>query len=253
MECVTHIYTVCDLSRCVRHASSAREVVNTQVERKRMGERENERERERTMQRERSPPKNAQIALETPRTSLITYISFKLPCFYWIKPLNNQQKRSSWRFKWDFSILRRDYDTILVKVMTIQPVPEKKWLKMAIGMPNETKSSMVVTGFFSKVPFEKRPELWPSRISFCILMTISSLIFSGTGYIKCPSCPLNTPPPRHPPKHCNALQHTATLGIVPRLNKVDHDIKCHSFSLNTPHPRHPPKREPQTPLVYSKS
>jgi hypothetical protein len=38
---------------------------------------------------------------------------------------------------------------------------------------------MVITGFFSKASFEKTHE--PSRISFCILMTNSSLIFSGTG------------------------------------------------------------------------
>jgi len=45
----------------------------------------------------------------------------------------------------------------------------------------KTKSSMVITGLLSNGSFEKRRELWPSRISFCIPMTISSLICSGTG------------------------------------------------------------------------
>jgi len=44
----------------------------------------------------------------------------------------------------------------------------------------KTKSSMFITGSFSNGSFEKRLQLSPSRISFCILITISSLIFSGT-------------------------------------------------------------------------
>ena len=40
---------------------------------------------------------------------------------------------------------------------------------------------MVITGFFSNGSFEKRSQLSQSRISFCIPMTISSLIFPGTG------------------------------------------------------------------------
>ena len=38
-------------------------------------------------------------------------------------------------------------------------------------------------GLFSNGSFEKRPELWPWRISICISTSISSLIFSGTGCI----------------------------------------------------------------------
>ena len=43
------------------------------------------------------------------------------------------------------------------------------------------KSSMVITGLFSKTSYEKKPELWPSKISFSISTTISSFSFSGTG------------------------------------------------------------------------
>jgi len=44
------------------------------------------------------------------------------------------------------------------------------------------KSFMVirVTGLFSNGSFEKRHELWPSRTSIAIPMTISSLMFLGT-------------------------------------------------------------------------
>ena len=42
---------------------------------------------------------------------------------------------------------------------------------------------MVITGFFSYGSFEKRLQLSPSRISFCIPMTISSLIFPRTGCV----------------------------------------------------------------------
>jgi len=45
----------------------------------------------------------------------------------------------------------------------------------------QTKSSMVITGFFSYGSFERRHQLSPLRISFCIPMTISSLIFPATG------------------------------------------------------------------------
>jgi len=43
------------------------------------------------------------------------------------------------------------------------------------------KSSMVVTDFFSYGSLEKRHQLSPLRITFCILITISSLILPGTG------------------------------------------------------------------------
>ena len=42
---------------------------------------------------------------------------------------------------------------------------------------------MVMAGFSSCGSFEKRHQLSTSRISFCIPMIISSLIFPGTGYI----------------------------------------------------------------------
>jgi len=45
------------------------------------------------------------------------------------------------------------------------------------------KSSMIITGLFSKGSFEKRPELRPSRISISIPATISSFIFSETSWI----------------------------------------------------------------------
>jgi len=41
----------------------------------------------------------------------------------------------------------------------------------------------IITDFFSYGSIVKRPQLSPSRISFCIPMTISSLMFPGTGCI----------------------------------------------------------------------
>ena len=52
-------------------------------------------------------PKNAQITLETPRTPLFIYNEVKLLCFCWTKPLEIQQKKISWRFKFDFPIRGR--------------------------------------------------------------------------------------------------------------------------------------------------
>ena len=40
------------------------------------------------------------------------------------------------------------------------------------------KSLMVIPGLFPNGWFEKRPELWPSRISICVSTSISSLTFS---------------------------------------------------------------------------
>ena len=53
------------------------------------------------------PLKNAEITLETPRTPLFMYNEVKLLCFCWTKPLKIQQKKSSWRFKFDFPIRGR--------------------------------------------------------------------------------------------------------------------------------------------------
>jgi len=59
------------------------------------------------------------------------------------------------------------------------PVPRRwdsKWASEC-----QTKSVMVITGIFSNGSFEKRHELWPSRISICISTSILSRIFTGTG------------------------------------------------------------------------
>jgi len=64
------------------------------------------------------------------------------------------------------------------------------------------ESSMVNTDLFSQGSFEKRRQLWPSRISICFSTTISSLIFAGTDctrwssrrenvYSKCECTPLS--------------------------------------------------------------
>jgi len=59
----------------------------------------------------------------------------------------------------------------------VQPVPRKMRLvmviRMDIGILNGRHRSL----------FKKKPELWSSRILISIPMTISSLIFSGTGCI----------------------------------------------------------------------
>jgi len=67
------------------------------------------------------PPKNAEIAFETPRTPLFTYSWVKLPCFYWTKPLGIYQKRRSWRFKGDFPTRGRcvSWHTCLVYIGVI--------------------------------------------------------------------------------------------------------------------------------------
>ena len=54
------------------------------------------------------PPTNAKIALEPPR-NLSLNNEVKLPCFCLTKPLNIQQKWSSWRFKCEFPILGRGW------------------------------------------------------------------------------------------------------------------------------------------------
>ena len=75
-----------------------------------------------------------------------------------------------------------------VRYSTLLQRQDSKWSR-----EYQTKSSMVMTGFFVYGSFEKRHQLSPSRISFCIPMTISSpfqvesissrLIFSGTGVL----------------------------------------------------------------------
>ena len=45
----------------------------------------------------------------------------------------------------------------------------------------KSKSSMVIPGLFSNGWFEKRHELWPSRISIRVATSILSLVISGTG------------------------------------------------------------------------
>jgi len=51
------------------------------------------------------PPKNGEIAIETPQSPLVTYHYVRLPCFCQTKPTKPRQKKSSWRFRCDFSIL----------------------------------------------------------------------------------------------------------------------------------------------------
>jgi len=55
---------------------------------------------------------------------------------------------------------------------------DSKW-----SSEHKTKSSMVKVEFSFQMSHLKRNLWWPSRISFCIPMTISSLMFSETGCI----------------------------------------------------------------------
>ena len=57
----------------------------------------------------------------------------------------------------------------------MQPVPEKMRLEMVIGIKTEILDGH--QSIFLNGSFEKRPELWPSKILKSIPMTISDLIF----------------------------------------------------------------------------
>jgi len=102
-------------------------------------------------------------------------------------PFDNHAFRR-WRGCYDVNNVIRSCDirqchTIVVPILKwwgcYSPFPRRwdwKWSSEC-----KTKSSMVITDLFANGSFEKRPELWTSRISICIPMAISSLILSGTG------------------------------------------------------------------------
>jgi len=64
------------------------------------------------------------------------------------------------------------------------------------------KSWMAKVQISFRMSRSKRVLWWPSRISFCILTTISSLIFSGTGCIRCTNI------------RCTNIRHSVNLYTV---------------------------------------
>jgi len=72
-------------------------------------------------------------------------------------------------------------------ILAIRPIPWKMRLEMVIGMQNEILIGIMKLPFYVFFQIFKWKEtlnnsfMIPIRISFCIPMTISSLIFHGTG------------------------------------------------------------------------
>ena len=136
-----------------------------------------------------------------------------------------------WRATWD---LERH----------IQPVPWKMRLEMVIGMQNEILIGIKKLPFYKSFQIFKGKETWinsfmiPIRISFCIPMTISSLIFHGTGCttVPCTSHQLNESSRSHElNESCGYVTNSVGDSIFSRTQWVGwiyHELSG-SFNMST--------------------
>ena len=86
----------------------------------------------------------------------------------------------------------------------------------------------IITDFFSYGSIVKRPQLSPSRISFCIPMTISSLMFPGTDCIR----PTRTV--YHPGKACRQCYR---LPLLFRQNSIFISSHIYAYLYTHTHTR----------------